>query len=73
MGTQEVSKIKSKVMASTHYAGALKETGVKCECKRVSWAVCPEASLTGVCSLTEVWVPFICTEIEFELEHRNIF
>lgn len=73
MGTQEVSKIKSKVMASTYYAGALKETGVKCERKRGSWAVCPGASLAGVCFLTEVWVLFICTEIESELEYRNIF
>lgn len=68
-----MSKIKSKVMASTYYAGALKETGVKYECKRGSWVVCPGASLTGVCSLTEVWVPFICIEIESELDYRNIF
>lgn len=50
------------------YAGP----GAKYECHRGAWKVCPGASLPALCSLSEVWVPFTCTEMELQLEYRDI-
>lgn len=73
MGTPGGEQDQVQAKACPWYAGFLKKTGGKYECHRGAWKVCPGAILPVVCSLSEVWVPVPCTELELQLEFRDIF